>query len=186
MKTVTNMKMAMKKNEECEQVTTLVPPYESTIKTPETFTPEEIQQLILVAKKPRQLLYEIYGNLASKERYTIELFNAKRLTKITDTMREAHKEFQNCMYFRQAERVKILFAILENMCSQSQAKIKRNSYGMPTMDNTNTAIDSSVIEKLNINHLFTQAVDRYLHICGIIESRGNLIQVSIPGRILFC
>ena len=44
---------------------------------------------------------------------------------------------------------------------------------------------TSVIDRLNINHLFTRAVDRYLHACGIVESKGDLIQVSIPGKITF-
>ena len=154
-------------HDEVEVVTALIPPYQQSTQAPDTFTPQEIQQLIpAVTKKQKTLVHEIRGSLAGKEMYTIELFNAKSLVQRITEMGEAHKAFHDCASFTEADRVKVLFALTDQIRSQNQVKIKRDAYGLPALEYNDAAIDSSVIDRLNINHLFTRAVDRYLHACG--------------------
>ena len=168
-----------------EPATPLIPPHEQAAKVAETFTAQEIQTLNLVGKKQRPHIHEIKAILGGLIPYTIELFNAKSLVQRTTEMCEAHKAFHDCAFFTEADRVKVLFALTDQIRSQNQVKIKRDAYGLPSLEYNDGTIDSSVIDRLNINHLFTRAVDRYLHACGIVESKGDLVQVSIPGKITF-
>ena len=138
----------------------------------------------MVKKEPR-LVQELQGLLAGNEPYTIELFRARNYVEITQSMRDAFTEFQKCTGFEEALRVKGVFVLADLLRSKGLVKVVRNVYGRPTIVCTEKDISPELVEKLNIDHLFTKDVDRYLQTFGIVNRCGNSIQISIPGRITF-
>lgn len=157
---------------------------ESLIKRPE-FSPDEIARLTPVTtKKAARLLQEIEGNLAGQLRYRIELFNVKPCIAFTPEMQEARHIFEDCSELKEAERVKIIFALANIVQSQGPVEIVPNAYGRPTIRCTQN-VDPSLAEKLNVDHLFTKAVDHFLKQYGIFERKSGHIKISIPGRIIF-
>lgn len=138
----------------------------------------------VIPKRTPIVVKEISGNLIGKEDYRIQLFNARKLISFDKSMEEAHDTFQKCKNFRDDFRVKIIFTLADFLKTQKSTLIIRNAYGRLALQCSDTTIDPSYIEKLNIDHLFSREADRHLKSFGIIESKGDRITVSIPGKIM--
>ena len=158
--------------------TRLLPP------APGTFAPEDLKDLKLVnRKKTTRLTREIRGQFANNESYLITLFKVKNDTVLPAEHMQALAAFKQYSGMTDAFRIKAVFALAELLTSQDNALVIRDAYGFPALTAANGGIESPLLEKLNLSHLFTRAVDNHLLSYGIFETIDKLIQISIPGQI---
>jgi hypothetical protein len=151
----------------------------------------ELDNFILVQKRNHTipLTRDIDDYFAGKEYYHIKLYNVRSYLLAPPSYQEALSEWKNCSSFKKAYRIKALSALADYGQSQDGVKVLSNQYDCPALDfsaHSITDYDSTLLEKLDLHHLFSRSVDYALTLFGMPELLdNNTLQVSIPGEIIY-
>ncbi|MBA3751262.1 hypothetical protein H0X06_00460 [Candidatus Dependentiae bacterium] len=113
--------------------------------------------------------------------YSICLFKARNY--VPYDLHEVQDLWKSHPWTGEAYRIKVLFALAESLQSKDHAWTVSASSGLPRIECNDENYHESIRKKLDLNHLFSRAVDAYLESYGIAEKIDNLIQISIPGQI---
>ena len=133
------------------------------------------QQIFL--KKPKLVKpYVIYQSSFGTTPYFVTLFRAQHYVSNPDI--KAQSAWRSCNSFREALRIKTLFALEGTASEQRSGEDANILLGCPQ-----NAVDATLIDKIDLHHLFCRAVDHSCYFLGIAETIENLIQISIPGSI---
>lgn len=98
---------------------------------------------------------------------------------------QAKRVFNACGSFDYHLRIKKLFTIADMLKLTGGAHIGFGSHGIPIIEPESTMFDATIKEKLDLGHLFSSQVDRYLHSFGVVEFENDRIKVSIPGELMY-
>ncbi len=155
---------------------------------PEQPIPEVTEpQFTEVVKKTREekMMLNIFGIFCGALPYSLTLFRLPRFYPKTQEYNELWRVWNNQDEHPEAYRVKVLFALSEELTYRGPARIITDAYGCPALEYLNMAYDQSIRERLTLNHLFTRLVDRHLQSFGIIEKVNDLIQISIGCKMIY-
>jgi hypothetical protein len=158
---------------------------EVTIK-PELYDPAQSDTFTLVGRREHvtPVVRDITDYFAGQERYYIKLYNAHDYLEATPENQQALSAWQRCSNFSYHYRVKVLFALIDNGIAQNTVRLIKNTYGCPALDYS--GYESTLVDKLDLHHLFSRSVDDALNKFGIPELLDSTtLQVSIPGEIIY-
>ena len=126
---------------------------------------------------------EITDVFAGSVPYTITLFKANHLVPLAKQTGLA--AWNTCTRIVDSYRIRAIGALADLLCAAHATvkKIKKSRCYTLMCDDEN--YDSTVREKLDLHHLFSPEVERYLRVFGIAEMVKERVLVSIPGKIAY-
>ena len=129
------------------------------------------------------LRHVIRDLFADEKPYTVTLFQAYQW--IPQPLALIHEHCRsNWRRTQESKRVKELFALAYEAQEQG-SPLECDVHGSPLIKYDDKFTHLSILEKLNLDHLFTRTVDNSLLSHGICEKIGDLIQISIPGELAY-
>ncbi len=164
-----------------EEVKIIADAYEAETEEPE----EAAAPFTAVSKKrPYCPIKYMQSFFAARIPYALTLFNVRKNFQSTPETTAAQERWKNCSEIKEGYQIKMLFALLAATEQKShQNLIAFSDDRSCILKCTLTGVDSSLLDRLDVHHLFTRQVDSLLFSCGIAEKIRDLIQVSIAGTI---